>query len=421
MSTIGIHGQTPVPIQDVAITEPIGQQPMATSVSITLATDEDAIEVIGPLTDTELRAASVDVNTELPAPVALSDDTANPTSPSVGAFGMMYDGATWDRIKGNTTDGLLVDLGANNGVTGVVARDDAESVSPLYLPIAGRQYSGTPANAKAKPISMITAQDAASFYLDSYPAVFVRNVSYLRMSDGGIAPQTNQTTTTLFSDAPGIVTHVLNEQRTVSATLDSVGASISIIMSDYPVDSVMFSLDGNAYGFTGTLKAYILVDGGSNPCDLWDIANNSWVNGNDIDINGKYRILLAPTAGASRIVLEVTALTSGKVVAKARGGPGAVNFPWIIKSKTTTLSSPSIGTSSGTILAANVMRLNAIIQNEGLAICYIKFGDTASLTSYSIQLASDAYYELKNTYTGIIDGITSSGTSQLRVTEFTGY
>lgn len=68
------------------------------------------------LTDAELRATPVLVDTELPDAAALADNTANPTVPSVGSLGLMFDGATWDRIRGTSTDGLLVNLGANNDV-----------------------------------------------------------------------------------------------------------------------------------------------------------------------------------------------------------------------------------------------------------------------------------------------------------------
>lgn len=57
------------------------------------------------------------VDTELPAAVALADDTANPTVPGVSAFAMVFDGTTWDRARGTSVDGVLVNLGANNDVT----------------------------------------------------------------------------------------------------------------------------------------------------------------------------------------------------------------------------------------------------------------------------------------------------------------
>lgn len=51
------------------------------------------------------------------AGAALSDNFANPTTTSTGAMQMVWDGATWDRAPGNSTDGQLVNLGANNDVT----------------------------------------------------------------------------------------------------------------------------------------------------------------------------------------------------------------------------------------------------------------------------------------------------------------
>lgn len=57
------------------------------------------------------------VDTELPTAAALADNAANPTVPGVGAFAMVFDGATWDRAPGTSADGLLVNLGTNNDVT----------------------------------------------------------------------------------------------------------------------------------------------------------------------------------------------------------------------------------------------------------------------------------------------------------------
>lgn len=50
------------------------------------------------------------VDTELPAAAALADNTATPTAPAVGAFGMVYDGATWDMARGDATNGTDVDV-----------------------------------------------------------------------------------------------------------------------------------------------------------------------------------------------------------------------------------------------------------------------------------------------------------------------
>lgn len=81
--------------------EAIGQKAMAASIPVVLASDQSALAI----------------DTELPAAAALTDNFANPTAPGVGAFGMLWDGATWDRQPGTSTDGTLVNLGSNNDVT----------------------------------------------------------------------------------------------------------------------------------------------------------------------------------------------------------------------------------------------------------------------------------------------------------------
>lgn len=53
----------------------------------------------------------------LPAAFASAENIAAQTATAVHGLGYMWDGAAWDRLQGNSTDGLLVNLGANNDVT----------------------------------------------------------------------------------------------------------------------------------------------------------------------------------------------------------------------------------------------------------------------------------------------------------------
>ncbi len=100
-----------------------------------------SIAVTGPVTDAQIRATPLPVsgtvattNTNIdvalstrlaettftgrfPGAGALSDNFANPTTTQVGAFNLLWDGATWDRAPGTAADGALVNLGANNDVT----------------------------------------------------------------------------------------------------------------------------------------------------------------------------------------------------------------------------------------------------------------------------------------------------------------
>lgn len=114
-------------------------------------------------------------------------------------------------------------------------------------------------------------------------------------------------------------------------------------------------------------------------------------------------------------------------------GDGDIVTPWADikgrimvaqKAATATLSNVAASATSVTILSANTSRIGATIVNDSSALLYIKFGTTASTTSYTVVLAGASsapfsYYEVPAGYTGRIDGIWASATGNARVTEIT--
>ena len=70
-----------------------------------------------------------------------------------------------------------------------------------------------------------------------------------------------------------------------------------------------------------------------------------------------------------------------------------------------------------TLLAANASRRLATIFNESTSVLYIKFGATASTTSYTTQIAAGGYYEIPGFYSGAIDGIWASANGAAQITE----
>ena len=121
---------------------------------------------------------------------------------------------------------------------------------------------------------------------------------------------------------------------------------------------------------------------------------------------------------------------SGTVAATQSGtwtvqpGNTANTTAWLTqkeKSSTATLANIPGATSSTTLQASNSARKGWSVHNDSSAILYVKFGSTASSTSYTVKLIADAYYELPTTsvYTGIITGIWASATGSARVTELT--
>ncbi len=87
---------------------------------------------------------------------------------------------------------------------------------------------------------------------------------------------------------------------------------------------------------------------------------------------------------------------------------------------TANLSNVTSSASSGSLLAANTARRGVIIHNDSTATLYLKYGATASNSSYTVKIPADAYWEMPlPTYTGVLDGIWSAANGAARITEMT--
>jgi len=91
------------------------------------------------------------------------------------------------------------------------------------------------------------------------------------------------------------------------------------------------------------------------------------------------------------------------------------------KAATATLSNVGDSASSVTLLSSLATRLGAIIHNDSTSRLLIKYGSTASATSYTYPLAAGAIWEMPEPiYTGIITGIWDADAGgNARITELT--
>lgn len=72
-----------------------------------------------------------------------------------------------------------------------------------------------------------------------------------------------------------------------------------------------------------------------------------------------------------------------------------------------------------TLFAAASDTNGRMVYNDSTAILYLKFGATASTSSYTVQVASQALYEFPTpTYTGQVDGIWASANGAARLTSW---
>jgi hypothetical protein len=83
------------------------------------------------------------------------------------------------------------------------------------------------------------------------------------------------------------------------------------------------------------------------------------------------------------------------------------------------VTSVAASVTNQTALFPNNQRCGAVFWNEGKSVAYLKFGIVATLTSYTVQLGTNGYYELPFTYQGRVDVIFNGIQGNLRITELT--
>lgn len=89
-------------------------------------------------------------------------------------------------------------------------------------------------------------------------------------------------------------------------------------------------------------------------------------------------------------------------------------------SSTGTQTSVAAAAADTVILAANVNRRGATIENDSTAALNLLLGSgISSATVRTLQIAAGGYYEVPFGYTGAIKGIWTAANGAARVTEFT--
>lgn len=93
----------------------------------------------------------------------------------------------------------------------------------------------------------------------------------------------------------------------------------------------------------------------------------------------------------------------------------------LVSSSSATLSNVADAATNQTLLASNANRKGFAIYNDSTQAVYVKYGATASTTSFTFKLDPYSYYEYAghSVYTGQIDGIwAANATGSARITEW---
>jgi hypothetical protein len=140
--------------------------------------------------------------------------------------------------------------------------------------------------------------------------------------------------------------------------------------------------------------------------------------------------------GGGGTVISDTEFPAAAALSDAAGNPttptvgsaglywtGSAWARWQQNVKTLTVAAATLANVAGsatsvTLFASNAAARSRIIHNDSTAALYVKFGATASTTSYTVRMDADAYYEFPAPlYTGVVDGIWASAAGSARTTE----
>lgn len=91
----------------------------------------------------------------------------------------------------------------------------------------------------------------------------------------------------------------------------------------------------------------------------------------------------------------------------------------VVGTQSATLTNVAGSATSVALFAANAAAKGRAIANESSAVLYVKFGSTASATSYTVRMEPGDHYEFPAPlYCGVVHGIWASATGAARVTEW---
>lgn len=127
-------------------------------------------------------------------------------------------------------------------------------------------------------------------------------------------------------------------------------------------------------------------------------------------------------AGKTQLFKQVDGALGSEVPINAGGGVEANALRTVpATSPTATLTNLASSATSAQALASTAGRRGCMMFNDDANAVLIKFGTTASATSYTVKIPADSYWEMPAPiYTGRIDAIwLADGSGSLRITELT--
>lgn len=363
---------------NVDIVSPLGQQIMAGSIPVVIASNQSNVPVSITLPATDLTAFVAGTTKLAPVAGVFNDGLANVTSGNLAA----------PRIT--TQRGLHSNL---------------------------RDSSGNEINSGILNSASIANTERA---------INTKAVLYLRNQDSTITAWTGDTGFTGFaSNAYPFVKVFRTSINYADTTIGALNAQLDIQLQQRSLEAVWVllrnsSLLGTISFFSGSTTATVL--------EVYDTRQQKWINGAIVN-PGADTLYVVPAGGLLNVFVRCTAYTSGSLLASASGGPGtSAAYANISGSRISTKialignapAAVAVGVASALAIAANVNRRGLTLRNTSVNNISLGFGANPAVLNSGITLIPNAEWVM-NEYSysqEAINAIAAGAASNLAVQEF---
>ena len=372
----------------------------ATVQRVTVATDDLVPVSLASTTIT----GTVTTDTELPAAAALADATANPTTPLVGAALETFNGTTWDRARGDITNGLDVDvtrlpaLVAGSAIVGKVGIDQTTpgTTNLVALSAETTKVIGTVNQGTSPWVTSLTSTTLTSVTTGTAATNLGKAVdSVAGATDTGVlALAVRDDTLTTLTPIDGDYTQLRTNARGAAWTVleDGAGGQIGTTSGGTAVNGLNTASNATVFQFstinstTAQLAAQATFTGTIESI----VSQQSYSILQFSDQPGTLTIKQYTDAGGTKLnqtlTYDTVANTGFAKSGVLNGNYIQITFKNIGNSTTTTLQ---IDTAFGTIPAATQLNNTPTALNEVGGIAFA-LGQKPTATSLPVTLPSDS-------------------------------
>jgi len=201
---------------------------------------------------------------------ALADATANPTVPAWAMMGMLYNGTTWDRMRGDTTNGLDVDV---TRLPGSPAQEHTTAASPNSARLSdGAAFYNTNTGAQL-PSALVGGRLDVNIGASGLSSLAVANVETL-VDNAGFTDGTSKVFPQgyVFDEAAGTA---LTENDVAAGRVDSKRAIVNVI-EDATTRGQRASVQAAADGMANSTGQVVVNENELYNGTTWDRQHGAW-------------------------------------------------------------------------------------------------------------------------------------------------